>query len=262
MTTTIFREKRLPREQETKRKIAAVLNKIYREVSIKGRPVKEISVVALVDELRQEEMVGTKLGKGLSHTNNELWLSVCDGHRLPTAEDVDRIAEAITSYNKGCWVNSASRKAALAAQTVIEHETEKQPEQTGEGMTLAEYQERAMSTCMRSCANFAYMSFGMAGEMGELASKVAKAIRKEKAYIGGNTLVTEWGREQMTDEEIDALKAELGDIIWFVAGLARVMDWDLEDVARGNLQKLAARKKAGTISGDGDGISGEGRTRA
>lgn len=101
MTTTIFREKRLSREQETKRKIAAVLNKIYREVSIKGRPVKEISVVALVDELRQEEMVGTRLGKGLSHTNNELWLSVCDGHRLPTAEDVDRIAEAITSYNKG-----------------------------------------------------------------------------------------------------------------------------------------------------------------
>ena len=43
-------------------------------------------------------------------------------------------------------------------------------------------------------------------------------------------------------------------MLWQLAGLCSVMGWDLEDVAAENLEKLAARKKAGTIDGDGDGI--------
>jgi hypothetical protein len=53
---------------------------------------------------------------------------------------------------------------------------------------------------------------------------------------------------------IAELKKEAGDILWQLAGLCRVMGWDLEDVAQGNLDKLAARKEAGTIDGSGDGI--------
>lgn len=43
-------------------------------------------------------------------------------------------------------------------------------------------------------------------------------------------------------------------MLWQLAGLCHVMGWDLEDVAVQNLEKFAARKKAGTIDGNGDGI--------
>ena len=33
-------------------------------------------------------------------------------------------------------------------------------------MQLNEYQQKAMSTCMESCDNFAYMFTGMVGEIG------------------------------------------------------------------------------------------------
>ena len=50
----------------------------------------------------------------------------------------------------------------------------------------------------------------------------------------------------------DELKKEAGDILWQLSGLCHVMGWDLEDVARQNLQKLASRKERGVIDGDGD----------
>ena len=37
------------------------------------------------------------------------------------------------------------------------------------------------------------------------------------------------------------------DILWQLAGLCKTFGWTLEDVAQGNLDKLAARKAEGTI---------------
>ena len=45
---------------------------------------------------------------------------------------------------------------------------------------------------------------------------------------------------------------ELGDIMWFAAGIAEVMGWTLEEVAQENIDKLASRQKRGVIDGDGD----------
>lgn len=117
-------------------------------------------------------------------------------------------------------------------------------------MELKEYQERAMTTCMPSSENFSYMFLNLVGEVGEFASKVAKHIRKEKAYISENYLFT----ELCTYEEEEELKKEAGDILWQLSGLCKVMGWSLEDVAQQNLDKLAARKAVGTIDGNGDGI--------
>lgn len=50
-------------------------------------------------------------------------------------------------------------------------------------MTLNEYQNRAMETCMPSCDNFSYMMLNLIGEVGEFAGKVAKMIRKGEAVI-------------------------------------------------------------------------------
>lgn len=114
-------------------------------------------------------------------------------------------------------------------------------------MELKEYQERAMTTCMASSNNFSYMFLNLVGEVGEFASKVAKAIRKEENFIDYNDL----GVTVTNNEE---LQKEAGDILWQLSGLCTVMGWSLEDVAQQNLDKLAARKKVGTIDGNGDGI--------
>ena len=55
------------------------------------------------------------------------------------------------------------------------------------------------------------------------------------------------------------LVGEVGDILWQLAGLCKVMGWDLEAVAQENLAKLAERAKNGTIAGNGDGVTKEER---
>ena len=50
------------------------------------------------------------------------------------------------------------------------------------------------------------------------------------------------------------VKKEIGDCLWGIAGICAVMGWSLEEVAKQNLDKLAARKAVGTIDGNGDGI--------
>ena len=56
------------------------------------------------------------------------------------------------------------------------------------------------------------------------------------------------------EERLEELKKEAGDILWQLSGLCSVMGWSLNDIAQMNLDKLAARKDAGTIDGNGDGI--------
>jgi NTP pyrophosphatase (non-canonical NTP hydrolase) len=95
------------------------------------------------------------------------------------------------------------------------------------------------------------MFLNLIGEIGEFASKVAKAIRKDKAMIDFNNLITE-RKEFMTDEEIADLRKEAGDVLWQLSGLCTVMGWSLEEVAQENLDKLSSRKVRGVVDGNGD----------
>lgn len=115
-------------------------------------------------------------------------------------------------------------------------------------LTLNEYQRRAMTTCMDSCNNQSYMFNGLVGEVGEFMGKIAKYIRKGKIKFYNNSFI-DLG---LTDEEKHDLKAELGDCQWFIAGIATVCGWNLEDVGNENLAKLASRKQRGVIDGSGD----------
>ena len=114
-----------------------------------------------------------------------------------------------------------------------------------------------MTTCMPSSENFSYMFLNLVGEVGEFASKVAKAIRKGNMTIGGkclpNGLHTNLNEEEWLKANVELMK-EAGDILWQLSGLCSVMGWELNDIAKMNLAKLAARKDAGTIDGSGDGI--------
>lgn len=118
-------------------------------------------------------------------------------------------------------------------------------------MEIKEYQINAFSTCMKTSANYAYMSEGLDGEVGEYKGKVAKLIRKGKAKISSNELVLLAAKEERPGIMED-LKKELGDILWFVSGMATIMGWSLEDVAAQNLEKLADRQKRNVIDGNGD----------
>ena len=118
-------------------------------------------------------------------------------------------------------------------------------------MELNEYQNKAMTTCMETCENFSYMMLNLVGEVGEFSGKVAKAIRKGNATIDWNNFISE-SRGYMSDEEIEELRKEAGDILWQLSGLCSVMGWSLEDVAQENLDKLASRKDRGVIDGNGD----------
>lgn len=111
-------------------------------------------------------------------------------------------------------------------------------------MTLEEYQKQAMTTCMASSENFSYMFLNLVGEVGEFASKVAKAIRKNQISVVYNEIIG------TTDDE--ELQKEAGDILWQLSGLCSVMGWKLEDIAQQNLDKLASRQQRNVIDGSGD----------
>lgn len=134
-------------------------------------------------------------------------------------------------------------------------------------MDLFEYQTKAMNTCMDSSRNMSYMALGLISEVGEFTGKIAKAIRKGNVYIGkeiqGNIdckndsdIHFDYNAFIRNEQDIiefeKGLRAELGDILWFVAGIAEVMGWDLSEVAQENIAKLSSRKERGVIDGNGD----------
>lgn len=125
-----------------------------------------------------------------------------------------------------------------------------------EQLTMNGYQEAAMKTCMPTCDNFSYMMLNLIGEVGELASKVAKDIRKGNVNIDtGKGYTSELMPNMPFDEWVirsEEYMAEAGDILWQLSGLCKVMGWTLEDVARANLEKLASRMQRGVIDGNGD----------
>ena len=125
-------------------------------------------------------------------------------------------------------------------------------------MTLNEYQTRAMTTNAQSSDNDMYSLFGLIAEVGEIADKVAKGVRKDLIKINENFIYE--GRNAVVDEittlehwewEV-SMKKELGDVLWFCAHLAQRFGWSLDEVAQLNLDKLADRAKRGKIIGEGD----------
>jgi NTP pyrophosphatase (non-canonical NTP hydrolase) len=79
-----------------------------------------------------------------------------------------------------------------------------------------------------------YTALGLASEAGEYAGKVKKAIRDNQ-----------WDTE--------AMAAELGDVLWYVARASAELDFCLSDIAEMNIEKLKSRKDRGKIGGGGDG---------
>jgi NTP pyrophosphatase (non-canonical NTP hydrolase) len=122
------------------------------------------------------------------------------------------------------------------------------------GLSLDAYQARTADTAVYpgkgTVLGLIYCGLKLAGEAGEVAEKIGKALRDDGLDVGGRTGAPAW--TALTPERREALRAELGDVLWYVASAARELDYDLADVARTNLAKLADREARGTLHGSGD----------
>lgn len=108
-------------------------------------------------------------------------------------------------------------------------------------LTFDDYQAGALKTAVypgRGAGNWIYPTLGLAGESGEIAEKIKKAIRDD----GG----------KMTDERRAALRKELGDVLWYLAAMCSELGLSLADVAQANLDKLSKRREEGKLHGSGD----------
>ena len=104
---------------------------------------------------------------------------------------------------------------------------------------LSDYQQRSRRTAQypRS-AWLVYPALGLAGEAGEVAEHVKKAIRDDGSSI--------------TPERKAALARELGDVLWYLSQLATELELELDAIAAQNLDKLSSRQRRGVLSGSGD----------
>ena len=55
-----------------------------------------------------------------------------------------------------------------------------------------------------------------------------------------------------SDEDKDAIKKELGDVLWYIANISAYLDISLSDLAQTNLDKLESRYQRNLIHGEGD----------
>jgi NTP pyrophosphatase (non-canonical NTP hydrolase) len=83
-----------------------------------------------------------------------------------------------------------------------------------------------------------YPTLGLANEAGEVAGKIKKIFRDRAGVI--------------SEEDRQALKYELGDVLWYLTQICSELNLTLEEVAAANLEKLFSRLERGQIRGDGD----------
>jgi NTP pyrophosphatase (non-canonical NTP hydrolase) len=107
-------------------------------------------------------------------------------------------------------------------------------------MDFASYQTESRKTAQAVACNhsIAYPTLGLVNEAGEFAGKIKKIFRDKNGIISA--------------QDREALKGELGDVLWYLTQLCTELDLKLEEVAEHNLQKLFSRLERGKISGNGD----------
>ena len=97
-------------------------------------------------------------------------------------------------------------------------------------MNLNEYQVAAKHNSKVKDDDTPYFmaiwGLGIAGEAGEVADHIKKVLRDDDGVI--------------TAERRPELGDELGDVLWYIARIAGIAGFTLEEVAQGNISKLKA----------------------
>jgi len=79
---------------------------------------------------------------------------------------------------------------------------------------------------------------GLAGESGEVTDKFKKIVRDKNGKI--------------SEDDKGEIVKELGDVLWYVAIIARYLNVPLSEVAEKNVEKLESRRQRGKLNGSGD----------
>ena len=106
--------------------------------------------------------------------------------------------------------------------------------------TFAVYQRESRKTwsVIHTDHSIVYPTLGLTNEAGEVAGKIKKIFRDRNGEIN--------------EADREALKQELGDVLWYLTQICTELDLTLEEVAEANLTKLFSRKARNVIGGDGD----------
>ena len=107
-------------------------------------------------------------------------------------------------------------------------------------MDFDDYQNKARGTAKYPVIGHGviYPTLGLTNEAGEVAGKIKKVFRDKNGEISAETR--------------EALKAELGDVLWYLAQTCTELDISFDELAESNLTKLLDRQARGKIQGDGD----------
>lgn len=100
-------------------------------------------------------------------------------------------------------------------------------------MNLSEYQDlvESVSSDRVNELGLIYGGLGIAGETGEVVEKIKKIVRD---------------KEGLPDAaDVEYLKLELGDVMWYVAKLCNELDLDMEEALLANVDKINDRKTNG-----------------
>lgn len=119
-------------------------------------------------------------------------------------------------------------------------------------MNFNEYQKSALKTDKYPNAAYNFIAeddysdgvicmlytLGIVGEAGEVADKIKKIYRDKQG--------------KFDKKDVLSIVKEIGDVMWYCAALSRHLGWELEDVAKMNIKKLAIRAQNNKIHGSGD----------
>jgi NTP pyrophosphatase (non-canonical NTP hydrolase) len=104
-------------------------------------------------------------------------------------------------------------------------------------MDISDYQTQAVKTAIYK-HDVIYPALGLANEAGEVLGKIKKVLRDNDG--------------DFTAEKREEIGAEIGDVLWYIAALARDLGIPLEKIAQDNLDKLNSRMARGVLGGSGD----------
>ena len=107
-------------------------------------------------------------------------------------------------------------------------------------MNFTDYQTKSRKTANYPSIGHPviYPTLGLTNEAGEVAGKIKKIFRDKSGIIA--------------EGDREALKSELGDVLWYLAQVCTELEISLDEVAEHNLEKLFSRLERGRIGGDGD----------
>ena len=133
------------------------------------------------------------------------------------------------SVAKNPATKTTATRTALTAGTALRPKRVLSPirkEDAGAALTLDRYQSLAADTDIEGPTDPLVPLLGLGGEIGALTSEYKKKVRHDgTAYVGFEQVV----------------RTEIGDILWYLAALARRYDFSLSDIAHSNLQKTRRR---------------------